>query len=49
MVRATFAALESMESPRNVASRRGLKVSEIVSGRDNRSETKNKEKASEEK
>jgi small subunit ribosomal protein S5 len=33
MVRATFDALRHEESPRNVASRRGKKVSEIVSRR----------------
>lgn len=34
MVNATFEALKSMQSPRHVASRRNKKVSEIVSGRD---------------
>lgn len=34
MVRATFVALESMQSPRQVAQRRGKKVSDIVCGRD---------------
>ena len=33
MVNATFAALEEMQSPRHVASRRNKKVSEIVSNR----------------
>ena len=33
MVRATFAALESQESPRQVAAKRGKKVSDIVSRR----------------
>lgn len=34
MVKATFAALESMNSPRLVAARRGLKVGEIVERRE---------------
>ena len=34
MVNATFAALESMQSPRHVASRRNKKVSDIVSNRE---------------
>ncbi len=34
MVNATFAALEDMQSPRHVASRRNKKVSDIVSGRE---------------
>ena len=34
MVKATFQALASMESPRNVAARRGRKVSEVWSQRD---------------
>tara|TARA_R110001592_G_scaffold27763_28_gene103006 strand:- start:2588 stop:3160 length:573 start_codon:yes stop_codon:yes gene_type:complete len=34
MVNATFAALENMQSPRNVASRRSKKVSDIVSNRE---------------
>lgn len=34
MVRATFAALEAMQSPRQVAQRRGKKVSDVVSGRE---------------
>jgi small subunit ribosomal protein S5 len=33
MIKATFAALESMMSPRSVAARRGKKVSEIVGRR----------------
>lgn len=36
MVNATFAALEEMQSPRHVASRRNKKVSDIVSGREGR-------------
>jgi len=48
MVRATFAALQDMQSPRQVASRRGLKVSDIVSGRDNKANDKS-EKAPENK
>ncbi|MDH5722499.1 MAG: 30S ribosomal protein S5 [Alphaproteobacteria bacterium] len=34
MVNATFAALENMENPRQVAARRNKKVSDIVSGRE---------------
>lgn len=34
MVNATFAALQSMESPKSVAARRGKKVSDIVANRD---------------
>lgn len=34
MVNATFEALENMQSPRHVASRRNKKVSDIVSGRE---------------
>ena len=34
MIRATFAALESIESPRNAASRRGMKVSDIIGRRE---------------
>jgi small subunit ribosomal protein S5 len=34
MVNATFEALSSMQSPRNVAARRNKKVSDIVSGRE---------------
>ncbi len=34
MVNATFAALQSMQSPRHVATRRSKKVSDIVSGRE---------------
>lgn len=34
MVNATFAALEAMQSPRNVASRRNKKVGEIVANRE---------------
>lgn len=34
MINATFAALEDMQSPRHVASRRSKKVSDIVSNRD---------------
>ncbi|MEM7679449.1 MAG: 30S ribosomal protein S5 [Pseudomonadota bacterium] len=34
MVNATFAALENMQNPRQVASRRNKKVSDIVSGRE---------------
>ena len=34
MVRATFDALKNMQSPRQVAARRGKKVGEVVSGRD---------------
>jgi small subunit ribosomal protein S5 len=33
MIKATFEALKHLQSPRMVASRRGLKVSEIVSRR----------------
>lgn len=34
MVNATFAALEDMQSPRHVASRRNKKVSDVVAGRE---------------
>jgi small subunit ribosomal protein S5 len=34
MVNATFAALENMQSPRHVASRRNKKVSDVVAGRE---------------
>jgi small subunit ribosomal protein S5 len=36
MVKATFEALDKMESPRSIAARRGKKVGEIVSRRDNK-------------
>ncbi|MGQ0526986.1 MAG: 30S ribosomal protein S5 [Alphaproteobacteria bacterium] len=38
MVNATFAALEDMQSPRHVASRRGKKVGDIVAGREGKPE-----------
>ena len=43
MVKATFQALQSCASPRSVASRRGKKVSEIVSRRGGRPEAAAKE------
>ena len=33
MVRATFEGLKNIQSPRNIASRRGLKVSSIFFGK----------------
>ncbi len=44
MVNATFDALEKMESPRQVASRRGKKVSDIVASREG-TESKGNEEA----
>jgi small subunit ribosomal protein S5 len=38
MVNATFEALKNVQSPRHVASRRGKKVGEVVSGREAKSE-----------
>lgn len=40
MIRATFDALEKINSPRMVASRRGLKVGDIVARRDGSAEAK---------
>jgi len=34
MVKATFAALKGMDSPRSIAAKRGKKVSDIVGRRD---------------
>lgn len=47
MVNAAFAAFEAMESPRSVASRRGKKVSDIVSNRDVRMKEAKADDASE--
>lgn len=43
MVNATFEALQSMQSPRNVAARRSKKVSAILSGRDVKAEEASEE------
>ena len=48
MVRATFEGLKSIQSPRNIASRRGLKVSDIF-GKKNRKENKDTKENKEEK
>lgn len=48
MVNAAFAAFEAMESPRSVASRRGKKVSDIVSNRDVRMKEAKADDASDE-
>ena len=40
MIKATFAALQSINSPRMVAAKRGKKVGDIVSRRENTSSTK---------
>ena len=45
MIKATFAALESMMSPRSVAARRGKKVSEIVGRRTKGGAEESKEQA----
>lgn len=45
MVNATFDALRNMESPRQVAARRGKKVSDIVASRETAGESKSEEAA----
>ena len=40
MIKATFAALQSINSPRMIAAKRGKKVGDIVSRRENTSNTK---------
>lgn len=45
MVNATFDALKKMESPRQVAARRGKKVSDIVASRETAGEAKTEEAA----
>jgi small subunit ribosomal protein S5 len=39
LVNATFSALKSMQSPRQVAARRGKKVSDVIPGRESSNET----------
>jgi small subunit ribosomal protein S5 len=43
MVKATFAALEDLRSPRSIAAKRGMKVGEIVGRRDGDSKGEDKE------
>ncbi len=45
MVKATFAGLQGMQSPRMVAQRRGKRVSDIVSRRDGRDHQRGQEQA----
>ena len=49
MVRATFEGLKNIQSPRNIASRRGLKVSSIFGKKNNLAIEKNKSNTDEPK